>query len=110
MRLVTACSFLEKASLGDMSATFAELPDFCSMTALIDTVPYSVSPLRITIGIAQLSELEYLPAYEHHRVPKCSLFLDLAHSQCNFSRLQMGDIDIDLPLEFCQLLGQHTRT
>src|SRR5678815_3670371 len=90
MRLVTACSFFENASLTLMSATLAELCAFGSRTALM------VAPANGCGFVApapSLSEGEFLVVLEHARPPAAGRLADLLHRERALARLQVGDED-----------------
>src|SRR5471030_2699987 len=93
IRLVTACSFLEKASLTLMSATFADGGIFVSSSALM--VPSS--------------QREFLVVLEHARAPAPGRLAHFLHGERALARLQVRDEHLGLRTHLLELLGEHLR-
>src|SRR6185312_6198176 len=106
IRLVTACSFLEKASFTAMSGP---LPDDCptlgSSTALI-VLPAFVS--RLASRVSRL-ENEFLVVLEHPRPPAPGRLAHLLHGERALAGLQMRDENLRPRPHLLQLLGKHPR-
>src|SRR5476649_2657214 len=75
IRLVTACSFLEKASLTLMSATFTDGGIFVSSSALM----------------VRSSKREFLVVLEHARAPTPGRLAHFLHGERALTRLQVRD-------------------
>src|SRR5450631_794554 len=93
IRLVTACSFFEKASLTLMSATFAPGGIFVSSTALM----------------VLSSQREFLVVLEHPRAPPPRRFAHFLHGERALARLQVRDEHLGLDAHLLELLREQLR-
>src|SRR5258705_9324089 len=97
MRLVTACSFFEKASFTLMSATFADDGILVSSNALM-FLPASC-----------LSQRKFLVVLEHARAPASRRLAHFLHGEGPFPGLQVRDEHFRLHAHLLQLLGEDHR-